>query len=210
MKLSMAQWIARGKAVLLPALMKFGAGGLALLSVMDASSIPVPMDLVLAGYVWGHRSYFWVYVLAASAGSALGGLVPYALGRAGGEIFLLRRMDRARFEKIRLRFEKQEFFAVLVPSMLPPPTPWKAFVFAAGVFEMRVLPFVLAVFCGRMVRWLLLSALVLRFGPGAVGLLGGAIHRHGWAVAGVLLLVLVAFGAWAGMRMQRRKMDQAG
>jgi membrane protein YqaA with SNARE-associated domain len=187
--------------------MKFGAGGLALLSLLDASSIPIPMDLVLAGYVWGHRGQFWIYVVAASAGSALGGLVPYFLGRAGGELFLLRRMDRARFDKIRLRFEKQEFFAVLVPSMLPPPTPWKAFVFAAGVFEMRVAPFVLAVFCGRMVRWLLLSALVLRFGPGVVGWIGVAIQRHGWVMASALLLALIGLGLWAVLRSQRKRMQ---
>ncbi len=208
MKLPIAQWITRGKVVLLPALIKFGAGGLALLSMLDASSIPIPMDLVLAGYVWSHRGQFWLYVVAASVGSALGGLVPYYLGRAGGELFLLRRMDRARFDKIRLRFEKQEFFAVLVPSMLPPPTPWKAFVFAAGVFEMRVVPFVVAVFCGRVVRWLLLSALVLRFGPGVVGWIGVAIHRHGWVMAAVLLLLLAGLGIWILLRMQRKDMQQ--
>ena len=207
MKLPIAQWITRGKVLLLPALVKFGAGGLALLSLLDASSIPIPMDLLIAGYVWGHRGQFWLYVLAASAGSAIGGLVPYYLGRAGGELFLLRRMDRARLDKIRLRFERQEFFAVLVPSMMPPPTPWKAFVFAAGVFEMRVVPFVVAVFCGRVVRWLVLAALVLRFGPGVVGWIGVAIHRHGWMMAGILLLAILGFAIWAVLRLQRKKMQ---
>ena len=28
---------------------------------------------------------------------------------------------------------------MMVPSILPPPTPWKLFVFAAGVFEMKIL-----------------------------------------------------------------------
>ncbi len=200
LKVAVGQWMARGKAVLLPAMLKFGAGGLALLSLLDASSIPVPMDLVLAGFVWANQGSFWLYVLAASAGSALGGLVPYALGRAGGELFLLRRMDRERVERIRRRFEKQEFFAVMVPSMLPPPTPWKLFVFAAGVFEMRVVPFVLAVFVGRVVRWTTLALLVLRFGPGAVGLVGEAIHRHGLLLAAVLAVLVVALGLWAWRR----------
>ena len=181
-------------------MMKFGLGGLALLSVMDASSIPIPMDLVLAGFVWANRSSFWLYVLAASAGSAVGGLVPFALGRAGGELFLLRRMDRARFERIRQRFEKQEFLAVMVPSMLPPPTPWKAFVFAAGVFEMRTVPFVLAVFLGRVVRWLVLSLLVLRFGPDAASLMGAVVHRHGWLVLGAVGVLVIGLGVWMWKR----------
>jgi hypothetical protein len=33
---------------------------------------------------------------------------------------------------------------------------------------MRVIPFMLAVFTGRLVRWLVLSWLVLKLGPGAV------------------------------------------
>ena len=72
-------------------------------------------------------------------GSAIGGLLPYGLGRAGGELFILKRVNRERYERMKLRFEKQEFLAMAIPSALPPPTPWKAFVFAAGVFEMRVI-----------------------------------------------------------------------
>ncbi len=53
---------------------------------------------------------------------------------------------------MKARFERQEFWAMAIPSMLPPPTPWKVFVFAAGVFEMRVTLFLLAVFAGRCIR----------------------------------------------------------
>ena len=138
-----------------------------------------------------------------AAGSAIGGLVPYGLGRAGGELFLLKRVNRQRFEAMQLRFENQEFLAVLIPSMLPPPTPWKAFVFAAGVFEMRVAPFMLAVFCGRLIRWLLLSLLVLKLGPGAVGIVGDAVHHHLALFLSGLTLVFAAIGVWA-LRKKRK------
>lgn len=82
---------------------------------------------------------------------------------------------------------------MMIPSMLPPPTPWKAFVFAAGVFEMRVAPFMLAVFCGRVIRWMILSALVLKLGPGAVDL----VAHHGLAVMAVVgILAAAGFGWW--------------
>jgi membrane protein YqaA with SNARE-associated domain len=168
LKSFLARIVAKWHLVLLPFLAKFGFWGAGVVALLDSSSIPVPMDAFLAVYVWNDKSHFWLYCLLAAAGSAIGGLLPYGLGRAGGELFLLQRVDRARFERMRTRFEKQEFLAMMIPSMLPPPTPWKAFVFAAGVFEMRVAPFMLAVFCGRMVRWLLLSILVLKLGPGAV------------------------------------------
>jgi hypothetical protein len=42
---------------------------------------------------------------------------------------------------------------------------------------MRVLPFMLAVFAGRLVRWLVLSLLVLKLGPSAVSLMTDLSQR---------------------------------
>jgi uncharacterized membrane protein YdjX (TVP38/TMEM64 family) len=100
---------------------------------------------------------------------------------------------------MRTRFENQEFLAMMIPSMLPPPTPWKACVFAAGVFEMRVLPFMLSVFCGRMVRWLVLSALVLKLGPGAVDV----VQHHGLALLAIVGGLAVAGFAWWWIQKKR-------
>lgn len=88
---------------------------------------------------------------------------------------------------------------MMIPSMLPPPTPWKAFVFAAGVFEMRILPFMLAVFCGRMVRWLVLSLLVLKLGPGAVEV----VAHHALPVVGIVGALALGGFAWWWFRKKR-------
>ena len=193
MKQFFVRVLAKWNLVLLPALLKLGIWGVAAVAMLDSSSIPVPMDLILAGYIWADKSHFWLYCLMGSVGSAIGGLVPYGLGRAGGELFLLKRVNRERFERMRTRFERQEFLAMTIPSMLPPPTPWKAFVFAAGVFEMRILPFMVAIFCGRMVRWLVLSLLVLKLGPGVVGV----VAHHGLVVLAIVgALAEVGFGWW--------------
>src|ERR1700683_5279848 len=166
---------------------------------MDSSTIPVPMDALLAVWIWNDKSHFWLYCLMAAVGSAIGGLLPYGLGRAGGELFILKRVNRERYERMKLRFEKQEFLAMAIPSALPPPTPWKAFVFAAGVFEMRVVPFMLAVFTGRMVRWLVLSLLVLKLGPGAVDV----VKRHALPVMAVVGVLAVGGFAWWWFRKKR-------
>ena len=187
------------KFVALPAMAKLGFWGIGAIALLDSSTIPVPMDAILAVYVWNNKSHFWLYCLMASIGSAIGGLLPYGLGRAGGELFLLKRVDRERFDRIRLRFERQEFLAVMIPSMLPPPAPWKMFIFAAGVFEMRILPFMFAVFTGRMVRWLILSMLVLKLGPGAADLVA---HHAIILVAVVGLLAVLGF-AWWWMKKKR-------
>lgn len=200
MKRFFAQLAAKWKLVVLPAMIKLGFWGAGAAALLDSSSIPIPMDLLIAGWIWNDKRYFWLYILLASAGSALGGLVPYGIGRAGGELFLLKRVNRERFDQLRDRFERQEFLAVMVPSMLPPPTPWKIFVFAAGVFEMRVAPYMLAVFCGRIVRWLVLALLVLKLGPGAVGLVA---HHAMTALLVAAGLGAIAF-AWWWLRIRRR------
>jgi membrane protein YqaA with SNARE-associated domain len=196
-----AEW----KLVILPALLKWGLLGLGAVAVLDSSSIPVPMDAILALYIWNDKGHFWLYCLVASVGSAIGGLLPYGLGRAGGELFLLKRVNRARFEALRDRFQRQEFLAVMIPSMLPPPTPWKVFIFASGVFEMRVVNFLLAVTAGRMVRWLVLSLLVIKLGPGAVDLVA---HHALATVVGVLALAAGGFALWWRRKRRAGKMAE--
>lgn len=197
----------RWNFLIVPALIKMGFWGVGLIAIADSSTIPVPMDALLAVMIWENKPFFWAYCLAGAAGSAIGGLLPYGLGRAGGELFLLKRVNRERFEQMRNRFERQEFLAVMVPSMLPPPTPWKAFVFAAGVFDMRIAPFMLAVFCGRLVRWGILSLLVIKLGPSAVSLMSDGVKNHLGLLLGGVVLVFVAIGVWVVVK-RRKAMSQ--
>src|SRR5438874_13702415 len=71
-------------------------------------------------------------------------------------------------------------------AMLPPPTPFKLFVLAAAVYEMQFGHFLFAIFSGRCVRFLVLSFLTLRFGPGFVDFSGRVFGQHfHWVVAAV-------------------------
>ncbi len=206
MKAIFARIVAEWRNVILPALLRLGPWGAFVVAIFDSSSVPVPIDVVLAAYIWGHKSTFWVYVVLAAAGSAIGGLLPYWIGRAGGELFLLKRINRARFDALRKHFERQEFLAVMIPSLLPPPVPWKIFVFGAGVFEMRVPLYMLAVFCGRLIRWTVLALLVIKLGPGAVGF----IAAHAVAtivVVGALAIAGFAYWWWRRKRAGKGPLD---
>jgi membrane protein YqaA with SNARE-associated domain len=200
------QLLHKWQFVVLPAIVKLGFWGAAAVAVMDSSTIPVPMDAILAVYIWNDKGHFWLYCLLAAAGSAVGGLLPYGLGRAGGELFLRKRVNQERFEAMRTRFERQEFLAMAIPSMLPPPTPWKAFVFAAGVFEMRVTLFMLAVFTGRLIRWLVLSLLVLELGPEAVQV----VEHHALTALGIVLGITALGFAWWWLRRKRGRANAVG
>ena len=192
--------------VIVPALVKLGFVGAGVIGFADSAAIPVPIDVILALYVWEDKTHFWVYCLLAAAGSALGGLVPYWIGRGGGEIYLHRHVNHQKFDKLRQRFENKEFAAVLIPSMLPPPTPWKVFVFAAGVFEMPVRSFLLAVFLGRVIRWMTLALLVLELGPGAVRV----VQHHAPMVLAAVVVLAMAGAAWWWLRSRRGKKRETG
>jgi membrane protein YqaA with SNARE-associated domain len=147
-----------------------GVWGVFVVSAIDGAFLGLPMDAVVAGYVYQDHSRFLLYVILASAGSAVGSSVLYLVGYLGGETLLRRRMSQQRFEQIHRSFDRHEFWALMFPAMLPPPTPFKLFVLAAAVFEMNFGHFLLATFAGRFVRFLILSLLTIKYGKGVVDL----------------------------------------
>jgi len=150
------------------------------------------MDAVVAGYVYNDRSRFLLYVVLASAGSAIGSIVLYLVGYLGGEKLLRKRLSAERFEKIHRSFDRHEFWALMFPAMLPPPTPFKLFVLAAAAFEMNFGHFLLAIFLGRFARFLILAVLTLKFGPNVVHLVATLFQSHlGWTLGCIGAAILI-------------------
>jgi len=173
--------------VLLTVLKPLGVWGVGGLALIDSALFPIPvsMDAVIIGYVAANHRLFLVYSLIAAAASTVGSLIPFLIGRAGGEFFLLKRINRRRYENIRDRFERQEFLAIMIPAMLPPPTPLKLFEFSAGVFEMKPMLFLLAIFCGKFAQFLTCSLLTLWFGPTLIRSLRDLGRNHHDIVVGI-------------------------
>jgi membrane protein YqaA with SNARE-associated domain len=163
-----------------------GPWGVFAFAAVDASFLGMPLDAIVAGYVYHSPRLFLFYVLLASAGSALGSSVVYLIGYYGGEKVLRKRISEERFARIHASFEKNKFWALMFPAMLPPPTPFKLFVLGAAVFEMRFTHFLAAIFAGRFVRFLLLSILTIQFGPQVIQLTADLFRYHyRWVLAAV-------------------------
>ena len=194
-------------AVLLALMKPLGIWGVGGLALIDSALIPIPvsMDGIVIGYVANNHQRFLVYCLVAAACSAIGSLVPFLVGRAGGELFLLKRINRERYEHLRDRFERQEFFAILIPAMLPPPTPLKLFEFAAGVFEMKALPFVMAIFFGKLTQFLVCSLLTIYFGTALVHSLRHMMRRHLGSVIGIAIFGLLLLTVYVVRRIFDRR-----
>jgi membrane protein YqaA with SNARE-associated domain len=191
--------LARYTAFLWALLKPLGAWGVLAVATLDGSFIGLPMDAVVAGYVYQGPSRCAWYVLMASAGSALGSIVIYAIGYKGGEELLRKRIPAQRFEKLHAAFDKHPFWSLMFPAMLPPPTPFKMFVLAAAVSEMGFVRFLLAIFAGRLVRFSLLALLTLKFGPDVVRLFGALFREH------LYLVMLVIAAGLIGWLMHRRQ-----
>lgn len=173
---------------------------------VDSALFGMPVDAIVATYVFQDRKRLLLYVVMASLGSALGSIPLYIIGYLGGEKVLRKRISEKRFQEIHRSFERHEFWALMFPGMLPPPTPFKAFVLGAAVFEMRLSHFLAAIFAGRFVRFLLLSLLVLYFGPQIVGVAAEVFRRHFlWIVVAAGL----GFAVWMMLRRRKRKKVEA-
>ncbi|HUS20040.1 MAG TPA: VTT domain-containing protein [Terriglobales bacterium] len=207
---SLKHFLAKYTAFFGKVLLWAGPWGPLLISTVDSAAFGIPLDPVMVGYAIKYRdSWTMVFVccLMASVGSAVGSLVPYWIGRRGGEPLLLKRITHERLEELRDRYVNWEVLSIAIPSMLPPPTPMKLIVLAAGVFEMRVLYFMGAIFAGRMLRFLLLSFLVIRYGEKFMEEVKNLFHLHLGATLWGLSLFLVAgvLGFWYWKRRSSKQ-----
>ena len=168
-----------------------GAPGLFLISFLDSSvlTFPVINDLLLIDLSIQRPARMAVYASMAALGSALGCVLLYFLARKGGEAFF-RRKAGARADTIRHWVERNGFGGMLVAAMLPPPTPFKFFVLAAGVFEVPLFSFASAITLARVFRYFGIGYLAVRYGSQALPYL----REHKLLVAGVVALVAISYG----------------
>ena len=181
-----------------------GAPGLFLSSFLDSSflSLPEVNDLLLVWMTTQHKSRMALYASSAVAGSLAGCLVLYYIGRSGS--WLTDRFETARVERTLATFQRHGVLAVLVPSLLPPPAPFKIFVLLAGVAEISVARFSLALLIGRGVRYFGEGFLALRYGDRAIEYVQA--NAAPVSIAAVLLLL----SAFAGYMLWRKAQGSPG
>src|SRR5437879_889233 len=107
-----------------------------------------------------------LYAFLAALGSVLGCVVLYFIARKGGEALFHSKAGK-HSHAIRHWVEENGFLGMLVAALLPPPTPFKFFVFAAGVFEVPLFSYTSAVTIARLTRYFFIGYLAIRFGEEA-------------------------------------------
>ncbi|BCS33267.1 DedA family protein [Luteitalea sp. TBR-22] len=179
-----------------------GAPGLFLVALLDSSALSLPQvpDLLLIWMVARHPSMWFVYALMTTLGSVLGCVSMYLLARKGGERVLRKMISADRMERGRVAFQKWGLLAVLVPSILPPPAPFKVFVLLAGVVQIPLWQFVTAIGLGRGFRYFFTALLARWYGEAAMAFLEAHMREISLGLA--LVLVVAAVG-WILLRQRR-------
>jgi membrane protein YqaA with SNARE-associated domain len=182
-----------------------GAPGLFLISFLDSSvlTFPVINDLLLIELSMRRPARMPLYASMAALGSLLGCVLLFFLARKGGEALFHRKVG-ARAVTIRRWVERNGFGGILVAALLPPPTPFKFFVLAAGVFEVPVVSFVSAIALARAFRYFGVGYLAVRYGADALPYL----MQHKLEVT-VLVIALVTVSYAASRFVLRVKEEES-
>ena len=168
-----------------------GAPGLFLISFLDSSvlTFPVINDLLLINLCMQRPERMPLYAFLAAFGSLLGCILLYFIARKGGEAVFHKRAG-AKGRAIRHWVEKNGFGGLLLAALLPPPTPFKFFVLASGVFEVPLSSFVSAISLARAIRYFGIGYLAIKYGHGALPF----IRTHLWEVAlGLAIFAAISY-----------------
>ena len=185
-----------------------GPFGMFVVAFFDSSvlSIPEVNDIFVVTEASARPRGVWMYVLATTLGSVAGCSLLWLIGRRGGEPLLVRRFGAARVEQSRQAYRRWDLLALAVPALLPPPMPFKIFVFSAGVFGVPFRRFVATIALARGLRYTTWGVLGGLYGRRAIEYLKSFdrwFETHGTVIVplfivAVLLAVLVALRRRAG------------
>ena len=165
-----------------------GGMGLFLIAFLDSSvlTFPVINDLLLINLSIRNPARMPYYAAMTTLGSVGGCLFLYYLARKGGEA-MFHKHAGPRARHIHAWINRNGFLSILVTALLPPPTPFKVFVIAAGALEMPVRTFVLGLLAARAIRFFGEGFLAIRYGDQA----GQFLLTHKLEVTGITLLVVL-------------------
>jgi membrane protein YqaA with SNARE-associated domain len=168
-----------------------GAPGLFLISFLDSSILTFPIinDLLLIQLSIQRPARMPLYALMAAIGSVLGCVLLYFIARKGGEALFHQKAGK-HAHAIRHWVEQNGFVGMLIAALLPPPTPFKFFVFAAGVFEVPLHSYTTAITIARLARYFGIGYLAIRYGADVLPYL---MHHKLQVTVILISLVIVSY-----------------
>jgi len=191
-------WLARLGNSASALISSFGGPGILFLAIGDSSFLSVPegndvlIVILSTGKSWSRMAYF---VCMTIIGSVIGCLLLYLVGRKGGNPILRRRFSQQSIDRAESLFKRYGVLTVVIPSILPPPMPFKIFVLSAGVFRLNALAFLAAVLIGRTIRYSMWGILAVLYGNSVKIYMQQHLDFIGVVLFGVFILAAgITFG----------------
>jgi membrane protein YqaA with SNARE-associated domain len=199
---------------LLHFLFQFGLFGLILVSIVDSSFVPLPVpgitDIMIIVFAAQHANWF-VLVLFATIGSALGGYFSYQVGHSGGMSFLEKRVPPRIFKRITGWMENHAILSVALPAILPPPMPLSPFVLAAGALNMSRNKFLYTFTISRALRHAIAAWLGIQYGRAVIHLWDRISDKYATTILSVLwtgIFLSCAYAFWQLYKASRTLRSQ--
>jgi membrane protein YqaA with SNARE-associated domain len=169
---------------------ELGGVGLFVIALLDSSFLLFPQvnDILIILLSTKNPTRMPYYAGMSTLGSLIGCLILYAVVRRGGDSFVRRRMKGRYFERALRLYQKYGLLAVIVPSLLPPPVPFKLFVLLAGAAAVSPTKFGLAIVIGRGIRYFGQGYLAVLYGERAADFMKAYGAEIGMGLAAVALL----------------------
>ena len=179
----LGEWVVAAAAFL-------GPWGVFLIALADSAFIPMPQGvdaLLLAQAIATPANAYWAAGLGA-LGSVIGSVALYFLAKRAGQAMLRKRISEHGILRLSDLVGRWGAAALIPVTMVPLPLPMKPVVLAAGIFQMPLGWFCLAVGFSRVVRYFGVVFLGIRYGDRAMEL--AADHLYLVLAACALLVAL--------------------
>jgi membrane protein YqaA with SNARE-associated domain len=156
---------------------------------VESSVFPIPPDVMLVPMILADRSKAWSIATLCLVASVLGGLAGYAIGYylfalVGRPVLAFYGLTE-KYEQTRLLLADWGPWILIAKGWTP--FPYKVLTIGAGVFKMRLTPFLLASVVARAMRFYLVAALLYWFGEP----IRTFVERHLSLVTTAFLILLV-------------------
>lgn len=176
-------------------LLHLGFLGPLVLGIADSSFLflPIGNDLLIVILVARHQATFWVYCLTGAVGSAIGVLLIDLVARKLGKAGVQKLAGKRRFEYLQKKIDKRGGYFVSLAALSPPPFPFTMVVATTSALGYPRKKMLAVVFGSRLLRFLILSALAVKYGRGILRVINTDAFRYSVIAVAVLCLIFSAF-----------------